>query len=284
MTTLRSPIPVLALFLAFVAWLAPVASAQSDAQSPPDTAALLTQADDLFDQAARTLNDNPTAARALFAQAAAAYQTLVRDHHIRHAAIYTNLGNARLLAGDVGRAIADLRRAQRLDPTAAAPRESLDAARAQVSAIVTPDTSNRALDIMLIWRRFLPRSVVMLIGLCAWIVCWTLGAVRIASDTSRPRAGWIIAPAAIAALCLGGLMLEEFTVFRARDAVIVSENAIGRLGPDAIAFHPSFSAPLPPGVEGRIVGSNDDWRLLRLADGRTTWLPALALDEITSAD
>ena len=284
MNTLRSLILLLLVTLG-----AAPAHAQSEPTPPPPTtattpAAMLARADDLFDRAALALRDNPTAARGLFAQAAAAYQELVRDHQVRHAAIYTNLGNARLLAGDVGRAVADLRRAERLDPTSDAARRSLEAARARVPAAVAPDTSTRALDILLIWRRILPRSVVMLIGLCAWIAVWTLGAVRIASPDNRPHAAWILIPAAGAALCLGGLLLEEFAVFRRHDAVVIAEDAVGRLGPDAVAFEPSFSAPLAPGVEGTIVAANDDWRMLRLADGRTTWLPALALEEIRVAD
>jgi hypothetical protein len=286
MTYARFAIPLAVLLTACLTLSARAQSLEAGTlqPAPPDPAALLAQADSLFDQAARALPDNPGAARALFAQSAAAYQTLIRDHNVRHAAVYTNLGNARLLSGDVGRAVADLRRAERLDPTSRAARTSLGAARAQVPAAIAPDTSSRALDILLVWRRFLPRSAVLLVGLCAWITFWTLGAVRLSHDAPWPRAAWIIVPGAIAALCLGGLLLEEFTVFRTTDAVVIGDNAIGRLGPDAIAFQPSFGAPLPPGVEGRIIGADDDWRLLRLADGRTTWLPAPALEEIAPSD
>jgi hypothetical protein len=274
-----------ALAIGFALWMAGFARAQTTPPpSPPDAAALLAQADTLFDQASGALSTDPTAARALFAQSAAAYETLIRDHNIRHAAVYTNLGNARLLSGDIGRAIADLRRAERLDPTSETARTGLEAARSRVSAAIAPDTSSRALSILLIWRHVLPRSAVMVIGLCAWAACWIMGAMRIIHGGSPPRAGWIVVSAGVAALCLGGLLLEELAVFRVRDAVVIGENAVGRLGPDAIAFEPSFSAPLSPGVEGRIVADKGEWRMLRLADGRTTWVPAAALDEISPRD
>jgi len=282
------------LTAALVLALAPVTLAQSDpapaqqlsvpAPPPADNAALLAQADALFDKASQTIQTDPTAARALFAQAAAAYETLVRDRGIRHAAVYTNLGNARLLSGDVGRAVADLRRAERLDPTSQTARTGLEAARSRVSAAIAPDTSSRALSILLIWRHVLPRSTVMIIGLVAWAACWLMGAARILHGGAPPRAVWLVITGAIAALCLGGLLLEELAVFHRHDAVVIGDNAVGRLGPDAIAFEPSFGAPLPPGVEGTIIADKGEWRMIRLADGRTTWLPVASLDVIAPGD
>ena len=58
-----------------------------------------------------------------------------------------------------------------------------------------------------------------------------------------------------------------------RRGVIVGGEVVGRKGPDARGYEPSFTAPLPPGVEFELLETRGRWVYVRLRDGRTTWLP-----------
>jgi uncharacterized protein YgiM (DUF1202 family) len=62
-------------------------------------------------------------------------------------------------------------------------------------------------------------------------------------------------------------------------AVVVSGEHTLRLGRGE-GYDPALSQPLGPGVEVRILNQRADWAEVRLADGKTGWLPLQAIVQI----
>lgn len=69
-------------------------------------------------------------------------------------------------------------------------------------------------------------------------------------------------------------------MFHNVSAVVIAPEVIGRNGPDAGAYEATFSAPIQAGVEATILETRSEWVRVRLADGRTTWLPTDAVEVV----
>lgn len=261
------------LLLVFCAAPALAQGVSDDVRSMFDEAnALMTRADE-------AATSDPKLSGAIAAQAAALYRSCIERGGIDNADLHADLGNAELRAGNVGLAIVSYRRAERLDPRNPIARAGLNAARSGVSVIVDPDAPKFAIDALFIWRRWVPRSLVFGVGVIAWLGLWgTLGAR--AAGLWRPPAGLIAACAACALLTLGGQYAEQRTLYNGRHAVVTAREIVGRNGPNAAAYQPTFADPLVEGVECVLLERREGWAHVRLDDGRTTWLPDAALETI----
>ena len=142
---------------------------------PADADALFAQANEVYAQADELFDDDPAGARALYLQSATMYDRLITDFEIDNFMLHVNRGNALLRAGDVGRAVAAYRRAERLRPDDSTVRAGLAAARAQTSTEVTPSATQRAADALLWWRGYVPRGVLFAFGACAYVLLWCFG-------------------------------------------------------------------------------------------------------------
>ena len=270
---MRRVIPVLMLLLA---WSPGGAFAAAPADDIP---AMFDNANALIDRADTTPAEDPTLAASLSAQAAALYRACIERGGIDNADLHADLGNAELRAGNVGLAIVSYRRAERLDPTNPIARAGLNAARKRVSVVVSPDAPKFAIDALFIWRKWVPRSVVFGVGLLAWLGLWGTLGLR-AMGFFRVPTGWIAASAAAAIVTLGGQYAEQRTLYNGRNAVVTAPEIVGRNGPNPSAYGASFADPLVAGVECVLLENRDGWNRVRLNDGRTTWLPADALETI----
>jgi len=268
MTHLRS----MMLAIAILTFLASGTSAD-DAEA----VALFESANELFDEATDLLDDDPSEARELFAQAALTYQACIEATGVESYRLHVNAGNAHLLAGDVGRAIVSYRRAERIRPDDERVRAGLEHARSLVRTGVAPDLDRRALDAVLWWRGHVPRSVILAVGALAYLLTW--GSLLLGRLGIRAARGLAPVGAGIALLSLGSLALEHVVIEARNDAVVVDE-AVGRNGPDRLAYETTFQSPLSTGVEVTILETRDRWCRVRLADGRTTWVPVETIERI----
>jgi len=261
------------LLLLTPAWLHASPDTVADVESLFDEAgALMVMADE-------TLDADPDHARSLYAQSAAMYRSCIEDGAIDSADLHANLGNAEFRAGNTGLSIVSYRRAERLDPTNPIARAGLTAARAQVGVLVDPDPPHFAVDALFIWRRWVPRSAIFGAGLISWLALWGMVGFRTFTRAHIPG-GWIAASAAVALLTLGAQFAEQRTLYHGNNAVVTASQILGMNGPSPIAYKPTFADPLVAGVECEIIERRDAWRRVRLVDGRTTWLPADAIETI----
>jgi len=228
---------------ALVAW-----AAQVQAASAPDA----------FEQA------NQLYERGQFAEAAAAYETLVGAGTVSPALLF-NLGNAHFKAGHVGRALLNYHRAEELAPRDPDIRANLQFARNSVlGASLRP--ANR-------WIRWLPRltlneaAFVAAIAFWVWLGLLTLRQLR--PTTRRPLR---------AATVLAGLLTVILVAFTAanwhlRRAVLTAIVVV----PEATVHHgPLDESPsafsVRDGFELEATDTKGDWLQVTDAARRIGWL------------
>ncbi len=253
-----------------------LASAPALAQAPTP-ADLLARAESAYRRAVELTATDRTQARAAFAESAAAYAELI-EAGVDNARIQRNLGNTLIASGDLGPAIAALKRAERLDPSDPRTADALAAARAQVRSTVEPGLRTRAESALLWWRGLIPRPALAWTGAGAWATLFlalALGAWKAA--TTR----WLVAGTALLALVgLGSLGAEWALIRSGAEAVVVQDNITARLGPSEAVYEPAFTAPVREGVEGRILEERDGWSRVRLRSGQQAWLPNWSLERV----
>ena len=171
-----------------------------------------------------------------------------------NAAIHRNIGTAFLRTGDVGRAIVSFRRAEAIDPDDQLVRDSLSAARAMVRTEVVTGTRERVGDAVLFWRGYVPRGVLLGVGLVAWVLAWGAGAVRLVTKRGTAAA---FAFAVLGVVTLGSLGLERTLAELNTHAVVVGDSVRAYRGPSGSVYEPAFEQPLEPGVEATVIETRD---------------------------
>lgn len=265
--------PLAALFAALFVALTLIAATPAAAQpAPDDLRDRFQRASQTFEEAVAQLGRDEAAAADGLRLAAERYLALA-DDGAASSDVYTNAANARLLSGDLGEAVALYHRALRLDPGDRNAAQNLAVARTRASAGAAVEPARTALETATGWRRAVPADARAVIAAAAWAALWLWAAARVAG---RTRLHWSIV--AVPALAVGGVAAATLAADHQRAAgapvgVVVAPETTGRTGPDAVAYEPSFTAPLPEGAEFRVVSTRERWVRARLADGRETWLP-----------
>lgn len=136
------------------------------------------RANSVFEASLSLLGANDARATVGLRQSAAMYESIAEEHGVASSDLLTNAANARLLAGETGRAIALYHRALRLDPADANASENLAVARQRARADASIERSAGLLDTLTVWRRALTPRTRLAITLGAWAALWAWAALR----------------------------------------------------------------------------------------------------------
>ena len=268
------------LFAVVVALLPAVGLAAEPTLAPEALRGLLEQANEKFRQATRVAPEDPAAAKLLYQESIVRFEKIVGAGNIRNGKLFYNLANAYLLKGDVGRAILNYRRAERLTPEGRNLQGNLAFARSQVRDSIPVPPQRRVLDTVLAWHNGLPLLPRLVVFVLAFDLIWLLAALKLFKLVRSSLRLPVAMLAVVAALCFSSVIVDEVGSRRANEGVIVAEQVVGRKGPDPVGYAPSFRAPLHAGVEFAIVEERAGWHLVRLRDDRETWLPVSAVEPI----
>jgi len=263
---MRSVAPILIALLVVVSFLPRAALAQRDA-TPVE--ALFERGQQAFDDGLALRRDNPRVAAESFRSAASMWQSIVDEYDRHNGRLLYNIGNAHLLAGEVGPAILAYRRAERFIAGDRHLVANLQQARQRVRTSVEPSATDRARGMLLFWHEdWSPRTRLTLLTLL-WGAGWIWALLRLSGRFAAwPRwPGW---SAAMLAIVLGA----SLAIDQLGDEVagVVMRETIGRKGPSDAGYEPSFTDPLAEGVEFTAIENRGEWLLTRLRDGRETWL------------
>jgi tetratricopeptide (TPR) repeat protein len=265
------------LYIVFAVLLG-AAAPTSAALSHDESAAVLAEASEHFRKGAALLESDRDAATSELAKSIDAFERLIEEGRIRNGRLYYNIANAHLLSGDIGRAILNFKRAERLIPGDANLIANLAHARRRVANRIEAPAEERVRRVLLFWHDETPASTRYTVFLACNAIAWGWALLRLA----RPSiiGGWWPAAAfALAATAaLASLLVERRTLASNSDGVIVADQTVGRKGPDTTAYEPSFTEPLHSGVEVTIVERRPGWLLARIADGRETWIEDAAIE------
>lgn len=200
-----------------------------------------------------------------FAEAAALYESVITNH-TASAAAWFNLGNARFKAGELGRAIAAWRNAERLTPRDAALRANLAFARRKAAG----DQEPQANTLDLLAGYFTPNEWATAAAL-AWVALFSILAIsewRAGSGgLKRPRL--LLALAGIGTLALGCAAARSYVDWYKRTEVVTIHQAAARFGPledSQIAFQ------VNDGNEFTVLDSTTVWVQVENRAGKIGWL------------
>lgn len=259
------------LALALVA-LTSVGAFAAPSTAPAATAQeLLSRAEAAWDRSVERYAQDRRAAEAALDECIAAYTALAETHGARTAPVLTNLGAAHLLRGDIGRAVLNLRRAERLNPGDRRVIDMLAAARGRVGTVAPPTLGARATDAFLFWRGRVPRPLLAGLAAGAWVIACAAGAAAVARSSARARV--FALACALVALLGAGLLLAERGAVGTRSAVVVIQAGEQLLrGPSVEVFEPVYAEPLSPGVEAEVLDRHGGWLQVRISGGLEGWL------------
>jgi hypothetical protein len=266
-------IPVLLMCLGFQPALAALPREQQEA--------LLAEASKQFAQGAGLIEKDRAKGLEALDASITAFSRLVDEGGISNGRLFYNLANSYLLRGDLGRAILNYRRAERLMPGDPNLVQNLAYARSRVTTRIDAAADRRVRSALLFWHEGIPARVRFWAFALANAAAWGLGLLGLIGFV-RGRGWWLAGGAGVVAAILGvSLGVDASGSGKAVDAVVTAQQVIGRKGPDENAYEPSFTEPLSGGVEARLVETRPGWTLLSLADGRQTWVPSSAAEAIS---
>jgi hypothetical protein len=201
---------------------------------------------------------DPTRAREAFRKVAATYEQLSAAAS-SSGQLYCNLGTAYLGADDVGRAILNYRRAERLNPGDERVQSGLRLALQRVESVPIPTSSWVSLPV-----RMWAGGALYLVGWSLLLIGWRYGGrklvlvsvlVILLGTVGLGSAGWQLASEALepaGVVCAEGVVLREGN------------------GP---SFPAVRAQPLPPGCEFRVLQRMGNWQKIELSDGAVGWVP-----------
>jgi hypothetical protein len=245
-------------------------SGTSAALSQDELYGLLSEANAAFQQA--NAASDPGAVRQSYDRAILLYEKIIHQGGVRNAGLYYNLANAYLLKDDLGRAILNYRRAERLDDSDLNIKKNLAFARGRRIDRIEAGAQERVLETLFFWHYDLSLPTKLLLACLAFASLCLAGIVMI--WRGRGTAG-LTAAVLSGVLVLGlltSILVETHRQSTVRLGVITAGEVLARQG-DGPNYPPSFKDPLHAGTEFELLEQRPGWIHIRLSDGADAWIP-----------
>jgi hypothetical protein len=231
---------------------------------------LFNQANEAFRQANST--DSSIKAEELYEKAILTYEKIINEGQINNAKLYYNLGNAYLLKDNIGKAILNYRRAQKIDSSDANIQKNLDFARSQRIDKIIPKAQKRIMETLFFWHYdFSLQTKFILAFFFFAALCITLTMIVWLGRSAITSATAVIA--GILTICfIASVVVENRERTRLICGVITAQNVVARQG-DGQNYPTSFKDPLHEGTEFDVLERRPGWLHIRLSDNNEGWIP-----------
>jgi tetratricopeptide (TPR) repeat protein len=250
--------------------LGPVAGA-AEPLSAEQIRSLFNEANEAF-RHANSITQDPDQAARLYETAILCYEKIINEGGINNPKLYYNLGNAYFLKEDVGRAIVNYRRAERLDKSDANIQKNLSFARSRRIDKVTLQTEKRVLQTLFFWHYdFSIKTKFVLSCVFFAIFCISL-TIMLWFGRSAPTTTTAVICGILLACFVVSVVLEAHGQKKLVCGVITAEEVVARQG-DGQNYAASFKAPLHAGTEFDLLEQRAGWFHVRLSDGSEGWIP-----------
>lgn len=255
-----------------------VGLAAGDTLSKEQINTLFSQANDAFRQANSTVDDTDKS-NSLYEKAVLGYEKIIRQGHIENPKLYYNLANAYLLKGDVGSAILDYRRAEKLDKSDSDIRKNLAFARSRKVDKVEVKTEKQVLRTLVFWHYDLSmRAKFTVACVCFAVFCLALTVMIWFGRRALLTTATVIS--AVLLVCfVGSLAVEAYSQAADLSGVVIAPEVVAYQG-DGQNYPPSFKAPLHAGTEFDLIERRPGWFHIKLADDSDGWIPQSAAEII----
>lgn len=254
------------------------AAASTEAKLPKEQIySLYNQANQYFRQGNST-NDRDQAKR-LYEKAILSFEKIIDEGQIKNAKLYYNLGNTYFLKGDLGKAILNYRRAEKLDSSDENIQKNLAFARSKRVDKVATKTERRILQTLFFWHYdFSLKTKFLLTCVFFGTVCVCITAT-IWFGRSAP---WVVTAVicAILTICLlVSVVVESKSQTSKIRGVITTKEVVARQG-DGQNYPLSFKGPLHEGTEFNLLENRPGWFHIKLSDDSDGWIPNSAAELI----
>jgi len=240
-----------------------------------------TSSQEIFDEATRLYREAGTAEgerrKELYREAAEIYATLAAE--TPNGRVLYDLGNARFRAGELGRAIAAYRRAERLLPRHRPTRANLAYARELAPGGGPGRKPHPAAAAFFFWHYALSLAETEAVSAAAFLLLLgLLGAMRFVEGPLRRK----LAPAAVAAGALFGVFalssIGKLSDSPAGEGVVVAPEARVRSEPTGRAVD-LFT--LREGAEVRVRASSGGWTRISAGPDRRGWVESREIEVLS---
>jgi hypothetical protein len=239
---------------------------------------LFNQANQLFREANTTTND-PDKAQKLYEKAILNYEKIISDAGIKNSKLYYNLGNAYFLKADIGRAILNYRRAEKLDKADTNIQKNLAFARSRRIDKVAVRTQERILETLFFWHYdFSIKTKFLITCICFAIVCIS-GIIMLWRGKSAPLIATAVICGILTVCFLASVIVQIRSQANTICGVITSSQVVARQG-DGPNYPESFKEPLHAGTEFDLLERRPGWFHISLPDGSEGWIPDNAAELI----
>ena len=256
------------ILLACVILLSIAAGAQAQL-SKEQVYSLFRQANEAFGKANAAGTDSAQTEK-LYEKAILSYEKIIKEEQIANAKLYYNLANAYFLNLDIGRAILNYRRAEKLDGDNADIQKNLAFARSRRIDQVKVKTEKRILQTLFFWHYdFSLKTRFLLSSICVGVIC-----ISCTIMIWLGRRGPAVTIAVIFAILLVGLASSVAVDVRGQGrvcGVIIAEEVVAYQG-DGQNYPASFKDPLHANMEFDLIQRRGDWLHIRLSDNSQGWI------------
>jgi len=204
-----------------------------------------------------------------YAAAIRDYRELI-DRGANRGLVYFNLGNAYLRNGELGRAIAEFRRARNLRPRDEDIRANLTFARESTRDAIGPPQPSPVLSTLLFWHYRLSRAELALLAVLVNIVFWSLAILRLFRGDSEILGWALMALLVVLLVTVGSLARHRF--FSQPVAVVVPQEIEAFTAPDTESV---VRFKLHAGTELRVRDEREGWLRIVLPDDQQGWIEAV---------
>jgi hypothetical protein len=232
---------------------------------------LFTQANQFFREANTTTND-PEKARNLYEKAILNYEKIISDGHIKNSKLYYNLANAYFLKEDIGRAILNYRRAQKLDKSDTNIQKNLAFARSRRIDKVEVKPEKRILQTLFFWHYDFPIRTKFLITCILFAIVCISGILMLCYGRAASFLATAVFCGILTVCFLASVILEARTRANTICGVITAGQVVARQG-DGPNYPASFKDPLHAGTEFDLLEKRPGWFHIRLSDDSEAWIP-----------
>ena len=219
-----------------------------------------------------------------YAEAVTVYEAIIAAG-IQNSDVYYNLGNAYFKQGDLGRAVLNYLRAQRLTPRDDDVVSNLAFARTQTVDKLDATSGGLANWVQVV-EDWLTLNEAIVLALFLWVLICYFAVLAILLPRHRHIFGWVIVGVALV-LVVGGISIANrlYADWRYPAAVIVAQEVEITSGPGGSdQYLAEFT--LHAGAEVNLLEERPGWRRIALPGDLQGWAPAEAMEAVvvTPAD
>ncbi|MCU0613053.1 MAG: hypothetical protein MUE60_14860 [Candidatus Eisenbacteria bacterium] len=233
-----------------------------------DVTTMLARADSTYHQALASEGMD----RTILAQRAAAVLEQVAASEGRwNGHVLYNLGTAYHLGGDLGRAVLNYRKAQRLLRGFPDLESNLEVALAQRRDKIEPGQREEIVRALFFWHHLLSPTARRWIFAGGFLLLWLMLTLNVFRRNGVATALAVLA--AVIAVVFGLSVGSDFMASaRKNHGVIVTREVGAKTGPGA-SYAAAYEGGLHAGTELRTLDQEEGWCRVRLIDGSECWLP-----------